>query len=342
MSEIRKDPVTGRWVVFSPERLRRPIQYNFHPADDGKEVEDPFIEGREAFTPPEVFAIRDPGSAPNGPGWKVRVVPNRFPALRVEGELNKEAVGFYDKMNAIGAHEVVIETPKPDLELEQQPLENVVLVLKAYRARIVDLMRDLRFRYLLPFKNVGVFAGASIRHPHSQIIALPVVPVNMKDKVDASSLYFAQKDRNLFEDILRAEIKSGERLVFENAGYAVFCPFACRFPFEVCIMPKQQRADFHLCTDHELVLLADILKKILMAYRIGLERPSYNLILHTAPIRRGGSEDGAATEFDFRWHIEILPRLSGIAGFEFGTGFYINPVFPEVAARFLKEVKTDD
>ena len=245
-------------------------------------------------------------------------------------------------MNGIGAHEVVIETPDTDKDLELQSLENVVNVLKAYRARIVDLMRDSRFRYLLPFKNVGAFAGASMRHPHSQIIALPVVPMHLRDKLEASHQYFAQKDRNLFEDILRAEIKSAERMVFENAGYAVFCPFACRFPFEVCIMPKQQRADFHQCSDHELVLLADILKKILMAYRTGLERPSYNLILHTAPIRRGRAEDGASVDFDFRWHIEILPRLSGMAGFEFGTGFFINPVLPEEAARFLREVKTND
>jgi len=341
MPQIRKDPVTGRWVVFSPERLRRPVQYQFN--DGGAEGgPDPFLEGNESFTPPEVFAIRDPQSQPNGPGWKVRVVPNRYPALRVEGDLDKEGIGFYDKMSGIGAHEVVIETPLAGVELEQQSLEDVVNVLKACRARFTDLMKDLRFRYLLIFKNVGPLAGASIRHAHAQIIALPVVPITMKQKLDACRDYFIRKDRNLFEDMLREELKLGERMVCENAGFAVFCPFAARFPFEVCVMPKQQRADFYQCSDHELVLLADVLKKVLMAYRVGLECPNYNLILHTAPVRQARNEEWPSQESDFRWHIEILPRLTGVAGFEFGTGFFINPMMPEEAARFLKEVKIDD
>jgi UDPglucose--hexose-1-phosphate uridylyltransferase len=340
MPEIRKDGIVDRWVVFSPERLRRPLQYNLHPLEESHEP-DPFVEGNESYTPPEVFSIRNPGSAPNGPGWKVRVVPNSFPALRVEGELRKEAVGLYDKMSGVGAHEVVIETPDAGMELEQQPLENIVNVLKAYRSRLADLAKDVRFRYLFAFKNVGALAGASMRHAHSQIIALPVIPINIREKLDAAKLYYEQKDRNLFEDILKAEIKSGERLVFQNAGYGAFCPFASRFMFEVTVMPRQQRAGFSACTDHELVLLADILQKVLRAYRVGLERPSYNLILHTAPVRCRAGEGWETMEQDFRWHIEIFPRLSGVAGFEFGTGFYINPMFPEDSAKFLREVKTD-
>jgi len=341
MPEIRKDGIVERWVVFSPERLRRPMQYDLHAIEDANHEPDPFLAGSESYTPPEVFAIREPGSAANGPGWKVRVVPNHFPALRVEGELHKEAVGLYDKMSGVGAHEVVIETPEANVELEQQPLENIVNVLKAYRSRLADLAKDSRFRYLFAFKNVGLLAGASLKHAHSQIIALPVIPINIREKLDAAKKYYAQKERNLFEDILKGEIKSGERLVFQNAGYGAFCPFASRFSFEVMIMPKQQRANFSACTDHELVLLADILQKVLMAYRVGLERPDYNLILHTAPARASKSDDWDTMEQDFRWHIEIFPRLSGVAGFEFGTGFYINPMLPEDSAKFLREVKTD-
>ncbi|MDR2463427.1 MAG: DUF4931 domain-containing protein, partial [Verrucomicrobiales bacterium] len=263
MPEIRKDGVVYRWVVFSPERLRRPLQYNTHSLEEDANGPDPFLEGNESYTPPEVYAIREAGSAANHPGWKVRVVPNSFPALRVEGELHKEAVGLYDKMSGVGAHEVVIETPRADVELEQQSLENIVNVLKAYRTRLADLTRDTRFRYLFAFKNVGMLAGASMRHAHSQIIALPVIPMNIREKLDAAKKYYAQKDRNLFEDILQAELKSGERLVFQNAGYGAFCPFASRFMFEVTIMPRQQRANFTACTDHELVLLADILQKVL-------------------------------------------------------------------------------
>jgi UDPglucose--hexose-1-phosphate uridylyltransferase len=339
MPEIRKDPVVGRWVVFSPERLHRPMNYGFTRPDPGDTTADPFLAGNEAFTPPEVYAVRDGGSEANTPGWSVRVVPNRYPALRVEGSLEKEAVGFYDRMNGIGAHEVVIETPLPDKELEELELTAIVNVLKAWRARMLDLMKDGRFRYLLVFKNVGPIAGASMTHAHSQIIALPVTPIVMKEKLIASREYFLQKDRNLFEDILRNELKAGERMVYENAGFGVFCPFASRCSFEVCVMPKQQQADFPKSGDHDLVLLADALKKVLDAYRVGLDRPNYNLVLHTAPLRWPRAGHWQTLDFDFRWHIEIIPRLTGVAGFELGTGFYINPVLPESAAHFLRNVK---
>jgi UDPglucose--hexose-1-phosphate uridylyltransferase len=339
--EIRKDPITGRWVVFSPERLRRPNQFEFIHKEEPEHASNPFAVGHESFTPPEVYAIREPDSSPNQPGWKVRVVPNRFPALRVEGNLNKEAIGFYDKMNGIGAHEVVIETPDPNQSLEQQPLSGILDVLKSIRTRMLDLMKDSRFKYLMVFKNVGAQAGASQNHAHTQIIALPVIPLTIKEKLNPCREHFVEKDRNLYEDILLNELREQERMVYENAGFGVFCPFASRFPFEVLFLPKQQHADFHACADHELVLLADALQKVLMAYRLGLNQPSYNLILHTAPVRHGKGTRWHTLDFDFRWHIEILPRMSGIAGFEFGTGFHINSVLPEEAARFLREVKVE-
>jgi len=338
MPEIRKDPVVGRWVVFSPERLHRPTNYGFTRPAASDASADPFAEGNEAFTPPEVYAVREGGGAPDTPGWKVRVVPNRYPALRVEGTLNKEAVGFYDRMNGIGAHEVVVETPHADKELEELELADIIQVLKAWRARMLDLKKDGRFRYLMVFKNVGPIAGASLTHAHSQIIALPVTPIVVKEKLNAAREYFLHKDRNLFEDILRNELKSGERMVFENAGYGVFCPFASRCPFEVCIMPRQQQPDFPKSGDHDLVQLADVLKKVLTAYRTGLDRPNYNLVLHTAPMRWPRPGHWQTLDFDFRWHIEIIPRLTGVAGFELGTGFYINPVLPEAAASFLRGV----
>lgn len=338
MPEMRKDPVVGRWVVFSPERLRRPINYRFtRPAADDVDS-DPFAPGNEAFTPPEVYAVREGGGPPDSPGWRVRVVPNRYPALRIEGALDREAVGFYDKMNGIGAHEVVIETPHSNKELEELELADVVLVLKAWRARMLDLMKDERFRYLLVFKNVGPLAGASLVHAHSQIIALPVTPLLVKEKLTAAREYFQKKDRNLFEDILRYEIKCGERMVHINDAFGVFCPFASRCPFELCLMPRQQQADFHKAGDHELVMLAEALKKTLTLLRTGLDRPSYNLVLHTAPLRWPRTGHWQTLDFDFRWHMEIIPRLTGLAGFEMGTGFYINPVLPESAAAFLRGV----
>lgn len=337
MPEFRKDPLVGRWVVFAPERKQRPQEFSF-PTPDAAGV-DAFAAGNERLTPPEVFACRPENSKPNTPGWRVRVVPNRFPALRIEGNLDPEAVGFYDRMNGIGAHEVIIETPDPKLALEEQPLEGVVEVLTAYRIRMLDLMKDVRFRYILVFKNVGPMAGASLAHPHSQLIAMPVTPRAVKEKLHSAQLYFEQKDRNIFEDILRNEIKAGERVVYENQGFLVFCPFAARFPFELCVMPKFQSPDFHATEAHDMVLLADALKNSLLRLSRGLGSPSYNLILHTAPVRRPRKHYWGTLDFDFRWHIEILPRLVGIAGFEFGTGFFINTTLPEEAAQFLKRVK---
>jgi len=341
MPELRKDPVVGRWIVFSPERQIRPERYRCEELLPTRPEDDPFLEGHEAYTPPEVYAIRPSGSAPNGPGWQLRVVPNRFPALRVEGELDKEAVGFYDRMNGIGAHEVIVETPHPQLVLEKQNLAGVARVFEACRARIIDLSRDLRMNYVLVFKNHGAQAGATMPHPHSQLIAMPVTPIVVKEKLVAARAYYLEKDRNLFEDILKSEKKTGDRVVFENDGFTVFCPFASRFPFETCVMPRKQSADFQNSTDGDLLLLAEAVQRTLAAYAEALNRPNYNLVLHTAPFRRSRHPEAWTTlDADFRWHIEILPRLTGVAGFEFGTGFYINPTLPEEAAGVLREAVT--
>ena len=282
--------------------------------------------------------LRPNGGSANGPGWQVRVVPNRFPALRVEGDLEKEAFGFYDRMNGVGAHEVIVETPHPKLPLEKQSLQGIVRVLEACRSRILDLSKDLRMHYILIFKNQGARAGATMPHAHTQLIALPVTPIVLKEKLNAARAYYLEKDRSLFEDILKAERKSGDRVVFENDGFTVFCPFASRFPFETCIMPRRQQSDFQMTSDADLVHLAEALQKTLSAYGSALDQPDYNLILHTAPFRRSRRPDSWTTiDADFRWHIEILPRLTGVAGFEFGTGFYINPTLPEEAANVLRE-----
>jgi UDPglucose--hexose-1-phosphate uridylyltransferase len=324
--------------VFSPERQIRPERYRCEEMPPTRPEDDPFLEGHETYTPPELYAIRPNGGAANSPGWQVRVVPNRFPALRVEGDLEKEAIGFYDRMNGIGAHEVIVETPHPKLPLEKQSLQGVTRVLEACRSRILDLSKDIRMHYILIFKNQGARAGATMPHAHTQLIALPVTPIVVKEKLTAARAYYLEKDRNLFEDILKAERKAGDRVVFENDGFTAFCPFASRFPFETCLMPRRQQADFHASSDADLVHLAEALQKTLAAYATALNHPDYNLILHTAPFRRSRRPDSWTTiDADFRWHIEILPRLTGVAGFEFGTGFYINPTLPEEAANVLRE-----
>ncbi|GAB4243698.1 MAG: galactose-1-phosphate uridylyltransferase [Candidatus Methylacidiphilales bacterium] len=341
MPELRRDPITGRWVAYSPERMRRPMPYRFPDVNEVDAEQDPFAEGNERFTPPEVYAVRPGGGPANGPGWKVRVVPNRYPALRVEGDLDKEGVGFYDKMNGIGAHEVIIETPHPGEQLEDLALVDFVQVLKAWQARMLDLAQDLRFRYLQVFKNFGPLAGATLPHAHSQLVALPVTPLALKEKLRAAQAHFLAKERNLFEDILRYERQVRERVVLENAGFLVFCPFASRFAYETVLMPKRQESDFARTDGHDLVLLADALRQILRLYRRGLEKPSYNLVLVTAPVRTPRKDYWRTIDQDFRWHVELCPRLGGIAGFELGTGCFMNPVLPEVAAEQLRKVQRD-
>ncbi|HBZ85119.1 MAG TPA: hypothetical protein DEO44_05225 [Verrucomicrobia subdivision 6 bacterium] len=181
-------------------------------------------------------------------------------------------------------------------------------------------------------------AGATMPHPHTQLIALPVTPIVLKEKLVAARRYYIEKDRNLFADILQAERKMGDRVVFENDGFTAFCPFASRFPFETCVVPRKQSADFQNSKDGTLVLLAEAVQRVLRAYAVALNRPAYNMILHNAPFRRSRQPDAWTTiDADFRWHVEFLPRLTGIAGFEFGTGFYINPTLPEEAAGVLRE-----
>jgi len=338
MPELRKDPLAGRWVIVASERGKRPGDFLSEAVEAPEHSKNPFAESNEHMTPPEIFAFRDLKSKPNTPGWQVRVVPNRFPALRIEGELNKEGHGIYDKMNGIGAHEVIIETPNPSLQLEQQPLEGVARVLEVYKIRVSDLLRDSRFRYVLVFKNFGRQAGATLAHPHSQLIATPVTPKRLKEKLNNAMQYYAYKDRCVFEDILRQELKEGTRLVYENAGFVAFCPFASRFPFEVTIYPRRQAAYYRDIQPDEILLLADVLKTTLLKLGKALNQPQYNFIINTAPQRYPYPGYWTTIDHDFRWHLEILPRLTLIAGFEVGTGFYINPTPPEEAAKYLREL----
>lgn len=337
MPELRKDPITDRWVIIATERGKRPMDFPPTPPDpEGSGC--PFCPGQESKTPPEIFAFRDPHSHANGPGWQVRVIPNKFPALRIEGDLDKEGEGIFDKMNGIGAHEVIVETPEHNTPLDQLSNEHIAKVFEAYKLRMQDLLRDTRFRYILIFKNHGRSAGASLSHSHAQLIATPVTPKRVKEELEGAKSYFDYKDRSVFDDILRQELKAGERLVYENAGFVSYCPFASRFPFELCIQPRKSSPDFHTITPNEMIALADCIKVTLTKLAKALNRPQYNFILHTAPVRypRRGYWD--TIDQDFCWHIEIMPRLTQVAGFEWGSGFYINPTIPEEAAKYLREM----
>lgn len=338
MPELRKDIITGGWVIIATERAKRPHDFRSAPAEPDKSA-CPFCPGHESQTPPELWVRRDSGG-PNQPGWKVRVIPNKFPALRIEGEMNREADGIYDRMNGIGAHEVIIDTPVHNQAFEEQSPADMAVTLTACKERMLDLQKDVRFRYILAFRNVGREAGASLSHSHFQLIATPITPPRVKTKLAGAMDYYQRKERCVFHDILRQEQRDTRRVVFENAGFLAFCPYASRFPFELCVLPKRQAADYHSIERDELLQLAEALKITLAKLGQGLNRPQYNLILSTAPSRGGHRRGGYwdTIDHDFRWHVEILPRLTQTAGFEWGTGFYINPMQPEESAAFLREV----
>jgi len=262
----------------------------------------------------------------------LRVVPNKFPALRVEGELNREGEGLYDKMNGVGAHEVVIETPKHDENLSTLPLDKVILVLTAYRERIADLARDPRVRYVLVFKNHGAAAGASLEHSHSQIIALPIVPKRVSEELRGAKAYYAYKERCVFCDIVRQEMRYELRIIGENEGVIALAPFASRFPFETWILPKEHNAYFHRTSPTQIEDVASLLSDILRRIDVTLPGSPYNFMLHTNHTNEKG-------ETYFHWHIEIIPKLTKVAGFEWGSGFYINPTPPEEAAKYLREAR---
>lgn len=337
MPELRKDPILGRWVIISTERAQRPKEFYTCP-DKPDPKGCPFCEGREAMTPPEIFAFRNPQSRPNSPGWEVRVIPNKYPALRIEGEMGKEGRGVYDMMNGIGAHEVIIETPDHHKCIEMHTRESLAKILEAYKLRIVDLTQDRRFKYILIFRNEGKAAGASLSHPHSQLIATPVTPKRVKEELLGALDYYNYKDRCIFCDILKQEIEEHKRIVYENELFVAFCPFASRFPFEIWILPKAHNADYQSLSPGEMQVLADMLIVTLGKLGKALGHPQYNYILHTAPIRWPRKDYWRTIEFDFHWHIEIMPRLTQLAGFEWGTGFFINPTAPEEAAKYLQEI----
>jgi UDPglucose--hexose-1-phosphate uridylyltransferase len=332
MPELRKDPVTGRWVIISTERRKRPSDFRLERHQVLRDEYCPFCAGREDLTPPEVFAYRSNGTGRNGPGWDLRVVPNKFPALQVEGGLDREGEGMFDRMNGIGAHEVIIETPDHDKTLATMSEVEIERVLSAFRERVRDLKQDRRFRYILLFKNHGGPAGATIEHSHSQLIALPIVPDFVREEVEGARHHFADKERCVFCDIVHQELATGRRIILENADIVALAPYAPRFPFETWLLPRRHGSRFEEAAQREYESLARLLKALLLRINRALESPSYNLIVHSSPF----SEE--TSEF-YHWHLELMPRLTKVAGFEWGTGFYINPTSPEEAARVLRDAK---
>jgi UDPglucose--hexose-1-phosphate uridylyltransferase len=282
------------------------------------------------MTPPEILGYRQ-GGQPNDPNWTLRVVPNKFPALRIEGELGKAADGIYDRMHGIGAHEVVIESERHDVDLFDLPEKRFEDVLWAYRDRLLDLKKDNRFKSVLIFKNHGAAAGASLTHSHSQLIALPVIPKRVMEEMNGCREYYRFRDRCLFCDIVVQEMDQKVRIVEETGEFLAFSPYAPRFPFETWIVPKRHQCAYEMIEGDQAKALAAVFRRTLRRLNLALENPPFNFIVHSAPFSE------RAADF-FHWHIEIMPKLTKVAGFEWGSGFYINPTPPEESAKYLREL----
>jgi UDPglucose--hexose-1-phosphate uridylyltransferase len=331
MPDLRRDPIVGRWVIIATERARRPSDVVRAPSPPTSGL-CPFCPGQEDKTPREVYVTgRAPSAPANGPGWRLRVVPNRFPALKIEGDLDREAEGIYDRMNGVGAHEVIIETPLHDRRMKDLSDAELTEVLFSFKARILDLRNDLRFRYILLFKNEGQLAGASLDHAHSQLIALPVVPRQVVEEIEGARRHYDHKERCIFCDIVGQERKERARLVHENDEFVVFAPWAPRSPFETWIVPKRHESNYEAEPKERLAQCAQALGTTLRRLAAALGDPAFNFIVHSNPLRDPSS-------LSYHWHIEVMPALTQVAGFEWGSGFHINPVPPEEAADFLRRV----
>ncbi len=330
MSELRRDPIGGRWVIVDTDHPHKPDQYDYE-----RQVymggTCPFCYGNESMTPPEIEAIRDSHTQPNSSGWQVRVVANKFPALQVEGDIERRGLGMYDMSNGVGAHEVLIETPyhqKDICDLLNHEVENF---LNMYCRRALDLAKDKRFKYIMVFKNFGAAAGASLEHPHTQLIALPMIPKSAAEEIKGAQNYFEYRERCIFCDVIRQETQEAERVVMENKHFLAFCPFVSRFPFEIWIIPKKHNGNFSHMPPEEIPSLAQILRDIVTKLKKLFPDVSYNYILHSAPVNGDGAMEG------YHWHIEFMPKLTRTAGFEWGSGFYLVATPPELAAKYLRD-----
>jgi UDPglucose--hexose-1-phosphate uridylyltransferase len=318
--QLRKDPVIDRWTLIAPERAARPTELE-DPGHLAHHVACPFCEGHETETPHEVVALRRPDTPANGPGWRIRVVPNRFPAVRSDAGAVTPRNELLLAEPGVGVHELVIECPHHEASIAALPPEHVRDVFAVYRDRLTALWADERLRHVQVFKNHGAPAGASVEHAHSQVLASARVPREIRVELDGAAAYQTTHGRCVYCDLLDRELAAKERVVLAGEHVVAFAAWAGRFPYETWVLPRRHSPLFERLGDAELTDVAAVMRTVLR--RLG--DVAYNFVLHTA-----------AGE-PYHWHWEILPRLTGIAGYELATGCYLNPLPPEEAAQRLRQ-----
>jgi UDPglucose--hexose-1-phosphate uridylyltransferase len=332
LPQLRQDLITGRWVAVATERARRPDSFS-QAVKEAVAARDvcPFCPGHEAMTPPEVLAYRAPGGTPNGEGWSVRVVPNLYAAFRLEPDGQEKRDGRFWQRDAIGACEVLISSPDHLAPTSLLPRHQVEEIVQSYVDRYRHHAQDLKQEHVLILYNHGRPAGASLEHPHSQLYAISLVPPTLADELQGGRRFHDEQRACVFCRTLDDERKAGTRVVFENDAFVVFAPYAARTPFETWIMPRRHTASFgDLDLASEKPAFAEALQLTLKALRDGLNDPPFNYFIHSVPLKAEANDA-------YHWHLELIPKLSTAAGFELGTGMWINVVKPEDSAAFLRE-----
>jgi UDPglucose--hexose-1-phosphate uridylyltransferase len=321
ISELRSDPIVGRKVYIAEDRAGRPNDYAGVRIAETPATNCPFCAGHEGQTPAATAEI--PGDGP----WQVRVIPNKYPAVRYDA---MEAAGAAEA--PLGAHEVIVESPRHLRDVTELSTDELATVLSVYRDRLRYWSKDERLRHATLFKNVGFAAGASLGHVHTQLVALPFVPATVEAELEGSRRHYQSRGECIYCRLLADELRTGARLVAQQGSFAAFCASAGRQPYETWLLPQQHAAQFHELADGDLAAFASLLQQVLGKLRQRLGELSYNLILHTLPFH----SDEARL---YHWHWELIPRTSHFAGLEWGAGVHINPLAPERAAQRLRDSK---
>lgn len=335
MPQLRQNPATKDWVIIATERAKRPEDFQHETEHEVQATPSncPFCAGNESLTPGELFAFRTYGTKPDTPGWWIRVIPNKYPALVPTGDPKRvKTDDFFTSMDGIGQHEVLIESPdhKQNMAtMEQKQIEEIFL---AYKERFSALKKYELFELILIFKNHGRYAGTSLSHPHSQIIATPVTPMHIRHRLEEAMRYFDDNGKCVYCTMIEKELKNAERIVLETDNFIAFVPFAARSPFEIHILPKKHDSSYDKIKEMQTKELGFIMRQLLYKIYKGLNDPAYNYMILSSPCHEDNIEY-------FHWHIELIPRVSTTAGFELGSGIFINTAIPEEAAKFLREIK---
>ncbi len=335
MSEIRRDRLHNQYVLIAPERLHRPDFNQSEPQVHPKHYRCPFCEGNEAMTPSEIFAIRD--NEANAPHWKTRVIPNLFKAVQIELEDVSRRRGMCESIPGVGAHEIIIDSPFHDMGIESFEPHAIELWLRTIIRRIEDLRHDQRLIYLSIFKNVGAHAGATQEHPHTQLLALPIMPRNEMVFLERNMDYYRRHGRGKLQDIVENEHHNKDRVIEELGNFIAYCPYASSFPFEVIIAPLRNISTLDGCSRDEISDLSRIMTRVFKKMRTQLGNFDYNLYFRMAPMNQSFENEAYIPYLhkNYRFALRIMPRIYRFGGFEISTGMYINPVAPEECAALL-------